>query len=105
MTPRTARANMTDIPELTEEQLARAIPARVRQRLIRGQIESGEDVAALRRFVGLSQSQFARAMGISVHTLRNWEQGRRRPEGPAIGLLRIAARHPRMIRENLRSAA
>jgi putative transcriptional regulator len=70
-----------------------------------GQIESGDDVAALRRFVGLSQSQFAQAMGISVHTLRNWEQNRRKPEGPAIGLLRIAARHPRMIRENLKSAA
>ena len=96
---------MTDIPELTEAQLARAIPARVRKRLMQGEIDSGEDVAALRRFVGLSQSQFAQAMGISVHTLRNWEQGRRQPEGPAIGLLRIAARHPRMIRENLKSAA
>jgi putative transcriptional regulator len=29
-----------------------------------------------------------------VHTLRNWEQGRRQPEGPAIALLKIAARHP-----------
>jgi DNA-binding transcriptional regulator YiaG len=96
---------MTKIPELTEEQLARAIPGRVRKRLMMGQIESGEDVAALRRFVGLSQSQFAQAMGISVHTLRNWEQGRRRPDGPAIGLLRIAARHPRIIRENVKSAA
>ena len=96
---------MTKIPELTEAQLARAIPARVRKRLMMGQIESGEDIAALRHFVGLSQSQFAQAMGISVHTLRNWEQGRRRPDGPAIGLLRIAARHPRIIRENVRSAA
>jgi putative transcriptional regulator len=95
---------MTDIPELTDEQLARAISNRVRKRLIAGQIESGDDVSALRRFVGLSQSQFAQAMGISVHTLRNWEQGRRKPEGPAIGLLRIAARHPRMIRENLKTA-
>jgi DNA-binding transcriptional regulator YiaG len=96
---------MTDIPELTEKQLARAIPARVRKRLMLGQFESGEDVVALRRFVGLSQSKFAEAMGISVHTLRNWEQGRRRPEGAAIALLRIAARHPRIIRENLRAAA
>jgi DNA-binding transcriptional regulator YiaG len=92
---------MTDIPELTDEQFARAIPARVRKRLMLGQFESGEDVAALRRFVGLTQEQFALAMGISVHTLRNWEQGRRRPEGPAIALLRIAARHPRIIRENV----
>ena len=45
------------------------------------------------------------ALGISVHTLRNWEQGRRRPEGPALALLRIAARHPRIIRENLERAA
>ena len=96
---------MTKIPELTAEQLARAIPARVRKRLAMGQIESGEDVAALRRFVGLTQSQFAGAMGIRVHTLRNWEQGRRKPDGPAIGLLRIAARHPRIIRENVKSAA
>ena len=96
---------MTDIPELTAKQLDRAIPARLRKRLMLGQFESGDDVSALRRFVGLTQAQFAQAMGISVHTLRNWEQGRRRPDGPAIALLRIAARHPRIIRENLESAA
>ena len=96
---------MTDIPELTEEQLARAISARVRRRLMRGNFESGEDVAVLRHFVGLTQARFAKAMGISVHTLRNWEQGRRQPQGPAIALLRIAARHPRIIRENIESAA
>ena len=94
---------MNDIPELTDEQFARAIPARVRKRLMLGQFESGEDIAALRRFVGLTQTQFALAMGISVHTLRNWEQGRRRPEGPATALLRIAARHPRIIRENVQT--
>jgi putative transcriptional regulator len=44
-------------------------------------------------------------MTISVHTLRNWEQDRRRPVGPAVGLIRIAARHPRVLLENLRSAA
>lgn len=96
---------MTDIPELTAKQLAGAIPSRLRKRLMLGQFESGEDISALRRFVGLTQAQFALAMGISVHTLRNWEQGRRRPDGPAIALLRIAARHPRIIRENLESAA
>jgi putative transcriptional regulator len=96
---------MTDMPELTAQQLARAIPARVRKRLMLGHFESGSDIAALRRFVGLTQSQFARALGISVHTLRNWEQGRRQPDGPAIALLRIAARHPRVIRENIKVAA
>ena len=96
---------MTDIPELTDEQLERAIPARLRRRLMQGRFESGEDIAALRSFVGLTQAEFARAIAISVHTLRNWEQGRRKPEGPAIALLRIAARHPRILRENLESAA
>jgi DNA-binding transcriptional regulator YiaG len=96
---------MTEIPELTEEHFARAIPARLRKRLMAGAFETGEDVAALRRFVALTQVQFAQAMGISVHTLRNWEQSRRRPEGPAVALLRIAARHPRILRENLETAA
>jgi putative transcriptional regulator len=96
---------MTDIPELTAEQLRNAIPARVRKRLMQGRFESGEDIAALRKFIGLTQQDFARAIEISVHTLRNWEQGRRKPEGPALALLRIAARHPGIIRENLVSAA
>ena len=96
---------MTDIPELTDRAFESAIPASVRRRLVAGRFESGDDIMALRRFVGLSQARFAEALGISVHTLRNWEQGRRRPEGPALALLRIAARHPRIVRENLRSAA
>lgn len=96
---------MTEIPELTAEDFESAIPASVRRRLMAGRLESGDDIVALRRFVGLSQARFAEALGISVHTLRNWEQGRRNPEGPALALLRIAARHPRIIRENLRSAA
>jgi len=96
---------MTDSRELTEEDFARAIPARQRRRLMSGKFEGGKDVAALRKFVGLSQREFASALGISVHTLRNWEQDRRSPEGPALALLRIAARHPRIIRENVESAA
>ncbi len=96
---------MTDIPELSESDFERMIKRSQRERIMNGQIESGEDLIALRRFVGLSQSGFAQALGISVHTLRNWEQGRRKPEGPALALLRIAARHPNIIRENLASAA
>lgn len=94
-----------EIPELTEQDFARAIPAHIRKRIKLGQLESGEDIAALRRFVGLTQELFAQAMEISVHTLRNWEQGRRHPEGPALALLRIVARHPRILRDNLQSAA
>ena len=96
---------MTDTPELTKAAMSSAIPRSQRRRLMAGEIECGADVSALRRFVGLSQVRFAEALGISVHTLRNWEQGRRQPEGPALALLRIAARHPRIIRENLERAA
>src|SRR5690606_27059206 len=93
-----------DMPELTDDDFASAIPARLRRRLIKGEFRSGDDIAALRRFVRLTQEQFAQTIGISVHTLRNWEQGRRTPEGPAIALLRIAAKHPRIIRECLVAA-
>ncbi len=97
---------MTDeIRELTDADFESAIPARVRKRLVQGKFESGDDFVALRRFVRLTQVEFARAMGISVHTLRNWEQGRGFPDGPALALLRIAAKHPRIIRENLQPAA
>jgi len=94
-----------DPREWTERDFARAIPRRLRERISRGEISGGKDVVALRRFVGLSQVDFAAALGISVHTLRNWEQGRRRPEGPALALLRVAARHPRVLRENLAASA
>jgi len=52
------------------------------------------EVRKIREQYGLSQDKFATLMGISVGTLRNWEQGRRKPEGPARILLRVAAVHP-----------
>ena len=93
------------IRELTSRDFARAIPRRQRERIARGKISGGKDIVALRRFTGMTQIEFAVALGISVHTLRNWEQGRRSPEGPALALLRIAARHPRVLRENLLASA
>ena len=94
-----------DVQELTTSDFARSVTRTQRTRLIRGQFDTGEDVVTLRRFVGFTQKEFAEAIGISVHTLRNWEQGRRKPEGPALALLRIAARHPRIVRENIATAA
>ena len=55
------------------------------------------DVAAIRRKYHLSQAKFASLLGISVRTLSNWEQGRRKPEGAARVLLRVADRHPEAI--------
>ena len=57
------------------------------------------DVRAIRERYGLSQAKFAALMGISVGTLRNWEQGRRRPEGSARVLLRVVSRHPEVVLE------
>ena len=92
-----------DISEITEEQWGRTVDGRVMRRLRRGDFRGGQDVALLRKFVGMTQEQFALALGVSVGTLRNWEQGHRSPAGPALALLRIAARHPRIIRESLKS--
>lgn len=94
-----------DIRELTAKDLARAMPRRQRERIAQGKIAGGKDVVALRCFAGMTQTEFADALGISVHTLRNWEQGRRSPEGPALAPLRIAARHPRVLRENPAASA
>ena len=61
------------------------------------------DVKAIRDQYGLSQAKFAELLGISIATLRNWEQGRRRPEGPARILLSVAAKHPEAILDSLHS--
>jgi putative transcriptional regulator len=55
------------------------------------------DVKAIRRGLGKSQAEFARMIGVSVATLQNWEQGRRRPEGPARALLKVAAAEPEAV--------
>ena len=59
------------------------------------------DAAAIRHTTGLSQAAFARSIGVSVRTVRNWEQGRRSPQGPARVLLALLNRNPRIIEETL----
>ena len=63
------------------------------------------DVQAVRRHLGLSQADFAEAFGISVATLRNWEQGRRMPRGPARLLLAVIELEPEAVQRVLRSLA
>lgn len=53
-------------------------------------------VRAVREKTSLSQSEFAHLIGVSVKTLQNWEQDRRRPTGPAVALLRIISREPKL---------
>mgnify|MGYP002637997510 CR=1 FL=1 len=52
------------------------------------------DAEIIREKYGLSQNKFAALLGISVKTLRNWEKGRRKPQGPARILLHVADKHP-----------
>ena len=60
-----------------------------------------EDVQAIRKKLKKSQDEFALMLGVSVATLRNWEQGRRRPHGPARALLKIAAENPKAVEKAL----
>ncbi len=80
-----------------------------------GQIMAGEkepsrifeidapDIRAVREKLNVSQNEFALMIGVSVRTLQNWEQGRRKPEGPAKALLRIASRNPQAVIDALHS--
>jgi putative transcriptional regulator len=59
------------------------------------------DVRAIRRAADISQSQFAKLIGVNLRTLQNWEQRRTRPTGPARALLKIVASNPKSALETL----
>jgi putative transcriptional regulator len=89
-----------------KESAFRELLTSVRQagRIRRGTLKSSRtttfrpaDVKAVRSKLGASQPEFALMIGVSVATLRNWEQGRRTPEGPALALLRVAAKNPEAV--------
>lgn len=61
------------------------------------------NVRSVRERVHLTQSAFARMIGVSVRTLQNWEQGRREPDGPAKALLRVVEREPKAVLSALHS--
>lgn len=63
-----------------------------------------DDVRAVRQRTGLSQAEFSRQIGVSAATLRNWEQGRRKPECPARILLAMLARDPAVVIRTLAGA-
>jgi len=70
------------------------------------QIEVPEpDVSAIRKTSGLSQTEFSKWIGVSVGTLRGWEQGRRTPRGPAKILLALIAKRPSIVQEELQKIA
>ncbi|MBY0502997.1 MAG: helix-turn-helix domain-containing protein [Bryobacteraceae bacterium] len=63
------------------------------------------DVKSMRRRLGLSQADFAAKFGFQPATLRNWEQGRTYPDGPARVLLAVIAKHPEAVEDALRRAS
>lgn len=63
------------------------------------------DVRGVRRKLRLSQSQFAARFGFAPASVKNWEQGRTRPEGPARVLLAVIAKHPEAVEDALRPAS
>lgn len=75
------------------------IPARVTKVVV-----PKTDVRAVRRKLRMSQSQFAAKFGFQPATLKNWEQGRTTPDGPARVLLAVIARHPEAVEDALRRA-
>jgi putative transcriptional regulator len=70
-------------------------------RAVRAKTISPADVRAIRTRLGKSQSEFALMIGVSVGTLQNWEQGRRKPVGPARALLKVAAEKPYAVAQAL----
>lgn len=61
------------------------------------------DVVAVRTRLGLTQAQFAARFGFSVATLRHWERGDRKPQGPALVLLNVIDREPQAVMRALSS--
>jgi putative transcriptional regulator len=89
-----------------KEELFDELVASVKEggQILRGEKEASRtfpynhlDIKHIRENYNLTQAQFAALLGISVRTLRNWEQGRRIPEGPAMVLLRVADKHPEAV--------
>ena len=99
MTPRKAKAISTgeelglkllqSVREMKEGKFARVTQVAI------------NEVVEARQSTGMSQAEFASALHISKRTLQEWEQGRRSPSGAAQALVRIAKRHPDVLREAL----
>lgn len=60
------------------------------------------DPREIRVRLNLTRDQFATVIGVSKRTVEGWEQGRRKPSGPALALLRVAAKHPESVLDTMR---
>ncbi len=73
------------------------VAKKVAQRLGGARVFWAPRVLAMWKTMGLSQSVFAKLVGVSVKTLQNWEQGRRQPSGPAAVLLTVLVSDPEAV--------
>jgi putative transcriptional regulator len=78
---------------------------RGKRRVHRVSVPRQVDVKAIRRRLRMTQAQFAKTFAFTVHAVRNWEQGKRTPEGAARVLLLVIAREPEAVVRALRRAA
>ena len=85
-----------DTPFLTRRELREMKPV---------ETENAPDVGVLRRRLHLSQGAFATLFGLPLATVKDWEQGRRKPDAPARAYLRVIAQNPKAVRAALGSAA
>src|SRR5512136_2814766 len=89
--------NRTDFNKLTESIRQAGKIRRGTRKASRVRIVEPEDIRSIRQKLKKTQSEFALMIGVSVATLQNWEQGRRKPEGPARALLKVAAENPKAV--------
>ncbi|MBC8548522.1 MAG: type II toxin-antitoxin system MqsA family antitoxin [Candidatus Brocadiales bacterium] len=92
----TKKSNLLDI-DLNEELAAIRAQKAGKGVLRKKKLKNPTDVATIRHRLGLTQEAFSGLLGISVQTLRNWEQGTREPRGPAMALLRIVEKNPKVL--------
>ncbi|NEN76156.1 type II toxin-antitoxin system MqsA family antitoxin [Pelistega sp. NLN82] len=95
------RAVVKDDPEMKEHQesLRQALLEVQRGRFARKSVVNVSLITQLRHKVGLSQSKFAQYLGISVNTLKSWEQGQRNPSGAALKLIQLLDKYPELVME------
>ena len=99
MKQRIGQEILTSLNEAIEWASGKNVPVRVTKVVV-----PSTDIRAVRRRLNLTQSQFAAKFGFQPATLKNWEQGRTVPDGPARVLLAVIAHHPEAVEDALRKA-
>ena len=97
------------VREAVEIERGRREPARIKKYTVAdAKVEAppqyvAERIREIRDHMALSQPVFAAALNVSPETIRAWEQGKRKPDGPTLRLLEVAERHPEVLLESIRT--